>query len=327
MKPSIVGLLVTLTLGLLAVSFAADGQPAEKVAKLGILASASGQPALREALQRSLQALGYVEGQNLMVESRRAEGRLERLPALAHELVQLEADVILAMGSSAVRAAQQATHTIPIVMIISGDPIGAGLVSSLTRPGGNVTGMTTLSSRLSARRLALLKELVPRLSQLAVLFNPGDEAKLVDWHQIQAAARVWGVRLHPAHVSGPDDLQPAFAAIQREGLGSLMVLSDSVTFQGRGELVRLAAAHRLPAMYEFREFVEVGGLMAYGPHLPTMFQRLAVYVDQLLKGAKPDELPIEAPTRFEFVINMRAAQALGLVIPPSVLTQATEVIQ
>jgi putative ABC transport system substrate-binding protein len=327
MRPSSLTRLIPLALGLLAMLPAADAQPAEKVSKLGILASASGHPGLRETFRQGLQALGYVEGQNLHVESRQAEGRMERLPALAAELVQLEADVIVAMGSSAVRAAQQATQAIPIVMLISGDPIGAGLVTSLARPGGNVTGMTSLSSRLSVRRLALLKELLPQLIHLAVLFNPGDEAKMVDWHQLQAASRGWGVRLHPAHVRSPHDLASAFTAMRRQDLRSLLVLNDSVTFQARSELVRLAAEHRLPTMYEYREFVELGGLMAYGPHLPAMVQRLASYVDQLLKGATPGELPIEAPTTFEFVLNIRAAEALGLAIPPSILAQATEVIR
>jgi putative tryptophan/tyrosine transport system substrate-binding protein len=242
-------------------------------------------------------------------------------------LVQGEPHVIVALGPSALRAAQQATRTIPIVMLVSGDPIGAGFVPNLTRPGGNITGMTTLSSRLSARRLALLKEGVPQLTQVAVLLNPEEDTKVVDWQQTQVAARAWGVRVHPVELRRPGDLAPAFAATRRERPGALLVLSDGLTFRHRAEIIRWATDSRVPAMYEIREYVEGGGLMAYGPRRPELFQRLAAYVDQILKGAKPGELPIEAPTAFELVLNLQTAQALGLTLPPSLLSQATEVIR
>jgi putative tryptophan/tyrosine transport system substrate-binding protein len=317
-------LLATLALGWLTLSLVADAQP--KMVRLGILSSGAGAPTMREVLQQSLQELGYVEGQNLTVELRQAAGRVEMLPSLAAELVRSEVDVILALGPSAVRAAQQATRTIPIVMIVSGDPIGAGLVSNLARPGGNITGMTTISSRLSARRLALLKEVVPQLTQVAVLFNPEEETKVVDWQQTQVAARAWGVRLNPVEIRSPGDFAPAFAAMRREQPGALLALSDGLTFRHRAEIARWAIESKLPAMYEIREYVEAGGLMAYGPRRPDMFRRLAAYVDQILDGAKPGDLPIEAPTAFELVINRKTAQDMGLTIPPSVLSQATEVL-
>jgi ABC-type uncharacterized transport system substrate-binding protein len=319
------GLLVTLALTTLVVLCGAAAQP--PVARVGMLTAGSGLPAMREVFHQSLRDLGYVEGHNLTLEQRQAGGQLERLPALAAELVRGEPDVIVALGPSALRAAQQATRTIPIVMLVSGDPIGAGFVPNLTRPGGNTTGMTTLSSRLSARRLAVLKEVVPRLSQVTVLFNPEEETKVVDWQQTQVAARAWGVRVRPVELRRPGDLAPAFAAMRRERPEALVVLSDGLTFQHRAEIIRWAADSRVPAMYEIREYVEGGGLMAYGPRRPELFQRLAAYVDQILKGAKPGELPIEAPTAFELAINLQAAQALGLTLPPALLSQATEVIR
>jgi putative ABC transport system substrate-binding protein len=319
------GLLVTLALTSLVVLCGAAAQPT--VARVGMLTAGSGLPAMREVFHQSLRDLGYVEGHNLTVEQRQAGGQLERLPALAAELVRGEPDVIVALGPSALRAAQQATRTIPIVMLVSGDPIGAGFVSNLSRPGGNITGMTTLSSRLSARRLAFLKEVVPQLTQVAVLFNPEEDTKVVDWQQTQVAARGWGVRVRPVELRRPDDLAPAFAAMTRERPDALLALSDGLTFRHRAEIIRWATDSRVPAMYEIREYVEVGGLMAYGPRRPELFQRLAAYVDQILKGAKPGELPIEAPTAFELVINLKTAQALGLTMPPSLLLQATEVLK
>jgi putative tryptophan/tyrosine transport system substrate-binding protein len=319
------GLLVLLALTTLVARCGAAAQPT--VARVAILTAGSGLPAMREVFHQSLRDLGYIEGHNLAVEQRQARGQPERLPALAAELVGGEPDVIVALGPSALRAAQQATRTIPIVMLVSGDPIGAGFVSNLTRPGGNITGMTTLSSRLSARRLALLKEVVPQLTRVAVLFNPEEDTKIVDWQQTQAAARAWGVRVHPVELRRPGDFVPAFAALRRERPEALLVLSDGLTFRHRAEIIRWAADSRVPAMYEIREYVEGGGLMAYGPRRPELFRRLATYVDRILKGAKPGELPIEAPTTFELVINLQTAQALGLTLPPSVLSQADEVIR
>jgi ABC-type uncharacterized transport system substrate-binding protein len=319
------GLLVTLALTTLAVLGAAAAPP--PVARVAVLTAGAGLPALREVFPQSLRALGYVEGHNLTLEHRQAGGQPERLPALAAEVVRGEPDVIVALGPSALRAAQRATRTIPIVMLVSGDPIGAGFVPNLTRPGGNTTGMTTLSSRLSARRLAVLKEVVPQLSHLTVLFNPEEDTKVVDWQQTQVAARASGVRVRPVELRRPGDLTPAFAAMRRERPEALVVLSDSLTVRHRAEIIRWATDSRVPAMYESREYVEAGGLMAYGPRRPELFQRLAGYVDQILKGAKPGELPIEAPTAFELVINLQSAQALDLTLPPALLSEADEVIQ
>jgi putative tryptophan/tyrosine transport system substrate-binding protein len=236
-------------------------------------------------------------------------------------------DVIFAVGTAAIRAAQQATRTIPIVMLVGGDPIGAGLIPSLTRPGGNTTGIATLSPKLSAQRLALLRDVMPRVAPVAVLFNPDDETKAVEWQQTQVAARTFGVPLQRLDVRHPDDFGPAFAAIRRERIGGLIVLSDSLTMRYRSQLVHLAAEHQLPAIYEFREFVEAGGLMAYGPRLRPLFQRAAVYVDRLLKGATPANLPVEQPTDFELSLNLKTAQALGLTIPQKLLSQADEVMR
>jgi putative tryptophan/tyrosine transport system substrate-binding protein len=319
------GLLVTLALTILMAPYGGAAQ--QRVARVGLLTAGSGLPATREVFRQSLRDLGYVEGHNLTLAERQAGGLPERLPALAAELVQGEPDVIVALGPSALRAAQQATRTIPIVMLVGGDPIGAGFVPNLTRPGGNVTGMTTLSSRLSARRLALLKEVVPRLTRLAVLFNPEEDTKVVDWQQTQVAARAWGLRVHPVELRRPGDLAPALTALDRERPDALFALSDGLIFRHRAEITRWAAESRVPAMYEIREYVADGGLMAYGPRRPELFQRLAAYVDRILKGAKPGELPIEAPTAFELVINLKTAGALGLALPPALLSQADEVIR
>jgi putative ABC transport system substrate-binding protein len=325
MTRCISGLLVTLILASLAVLNGAAAQPT--VARVGILTAGSGLPAMREVFLQSLQDLGYVEGRNLTVEQRQAGGQLEHLPTIAAGLVHGEPDVIVALGPSAVRAARQATQTVPIVMLVSGDPIGTGFVSNLTRPGGNITGMTTLSSRLSARRLTLLKEVVPQLTQLAVLFNPEEETKVVDWQQTQVAARALGMRVHPMELRLPSDFAPAFTALSRARPDALFTLSDGLTFRHRAEIVRWATDSRIPAMYESREYVEAGGLVAYGPRRPELYRRLAAYVDQILKGAKPGDLPIEAPTAFDLVINLKAAEALGLTLSPSLLSQADEVIR
>jgi putative ABC transport system substrate-binding protein len=268
-----------------------------------------------------------VEGQNIVFEYRYAEGRAERLPALAAELVQLPVDVIFAVGTAAIRAAQQATRSVPIVMLVGGDPVGSGLIASVTRPGANTTGIATLSPKLSAQRLALLKEALPRGAPVGVLFNPDDETKVVDWQQTAVAGRTLGLALRPREVRAPEEFARAFATMSEERVGGLIVLSDAVTLRYRTQLVKLAAEHRLPAIYEFREFVEIGGLMAYGPRLLALFQRAAFYVDRLLKGTNPADLPVEQPTKFEFIINLKTAQALGLTLPSTLLFLADEVIQ
>ncbi len=326
MRASLIWLIVTCALSPLWAGPQAEPQPSKPAARVGMLSSGSGPLPAREAFRQSLRELGYVEGQSLTFVEHYAGGKPELLPSLAAELVQLEVDVIVATGHAAIRAAQQTTRTIPIVMLIGGDPVSAGLVSSLTRPGANVTGMTALSPKLSAQRIAWLKEAVPRVTHLAVLFNPDDETKAIEWHQTVAAARAWSVRPLPVEVRSPAALEEAFAAMRQAQVGALIALTDAVTFVHRTRLVSLAAEHRLPAMYEWREFVEAGGLMSYGPRLPDMYRRLAIYVDQILKGAKPADLPIAQPTTFELVINRTTAETLGLTLPPSLLARADEVM-
>jgi putative ABC transport system substrate-binding protein len=322
-----VALIVLLSLALFVAPPAADTPPAPPPAQIGILSSASGPILGREVFRQSLRELGYVEGRSLTFVERYAGGQLERLAALAAELVALEADVIVTTGHAATRAAQQATRTIPIIMVVGGDPVSAGLVASLARPGGNLTGMTALSPKLSAQRLAWLKGVVPRVTHVAVLFNPDDETKRLDWQQTAVAARAQGVRLHPVEVRGPDSFAEAFAAMRREQVGALITLTDAVTFVHRAQLVSLATEYGLPAIYEGRAFVEAGGLMSYGVSFPEVWRRAATYVDKILKGTKPADLPIEQPTTVELVINLKTARALGLTMPPTLLFQADEMIQ
>ena len=322
-----IGLLITFTFGFLLAPIAAEAQGKPRLPMVGVLTSAAGPSRLGDGLLQSLSDLGYVEGDNLTLEERYAGGTAERLVALAADLVRQEVAVIVASGYAAVRAAQDATHTIPIVMLLGGDPIGSGLIPSLTRPGGNLTGVAALSSKLSAKRLALLKTVVPAASQVAVLFNPDDVSKALDWTQTQAAARGLGVRLQPQEVRDPHTFGQAFAAMRQAHADALITFGDVFTLQHRTRIVTFATQSQLPAIYELKPFVEVGGLMAYGPRPKEMFQRVAGYVDKILKGAKPGDLPVEQPTTFELVINLKTAKALGLTIPPSLLSQADEVIR
>jgi putative ABC transport system substrate-binding protein len=328
-----VGCIVTLTLGLLAAPLLAVAQPAGPMRRIGMLrvAATSGVTSVDfernfEAFRQGLRDLGWVEGQNLTIEYRTTEGHTERLPALAAELVGLPVEVIVTMGL-ATRAAQDATRTIPIVMGGDPNPVEAGFIASLARPGGNITGLTGLQSELSGKRLELLKEAVPQASRIAVLMHPTsrDGASM---RETQAAAQVLGVELHPIEVSRPDEIAGAFAAVQQMGAGALLVLTNpSMIEQHRGEVTALALQHRLPAMYPWRQYVAVGGLMSYGTSPRWMYQRAAYYVDKILKGAKPADLPVEQPTKFELVINLKAAKALGITMPPSLLLLADEVIQ
>jgi putative ABC transport system substrate-binding protein len=322
-----IGLLITFTFGFLLAPIAAEAQEKPRLPMVGVLTSAAGPSRLGDGLLQSLSGLGYVEGDNLTLEERYAGGTAERLVALAADMVRQEVAVIVASGYAAVRAAQDATHTIPIVMLLGGDPIGSGLIPSLTRPGGNLTGVAALSSKLSAKRLALLKTVVPAASQVAVLFNPDDVSKALDWTQTQAAARGLGVKLQPQEVRDPHTLGPAFAAMRQAHADALITFGDVFTLQHRTRIVTFATQSQLPAIYELKPFVEAGGLMAYGPRPKEMFQRVAGYVDKILKGTKPGDLPVEQPTTFELVINLKTAKALGLTIPPSLLSQADEVIR
>jgi putative ABC transport system substrate-binding protein len=323
------GALVILALGLLAAPLAADAQPPPKVPRIGILWASpiSANAHLREAFRQGLRELGYVEGQNVAIEFRYAEGKLERLPDLAAELVRLKVDVIVATNTPTALAAKQATRTIPIVVSVSGDPVESGLVASLARPGGNVTGLSLMVPELAGKRLQLLKEVVPGTSRVAVLSNPTNPYTGLVVRETQAAARVLGVQLQPLEVRAAEDIDRAFQAAIRGRANALIVVDDGLVFTHRARIVALAAKSRLPAIYPFREPVEAGGLMSYATNLADSNRRAATYVDKILKGAKPADLPVEQPTRFELVINMKTAKSLGLTIPQTVLIRADHVIQ
>jgi putative ABC transport system substrate-binding protein len=271
-----------------------------------------------------------VEGQNIVIEYRAADSKIERYAGLATELVRLPVDLIVAPNTAAGRAARHATTTIPIVTIVMGDPVGDGLVASLGRPGGNLTGTTFLGPELAAKRLELLKEALPSVSRVAALLHPGVYAERTTSAMVQeteAAARTLGVHLLLVEVRGPDELDRAFATMISAHADALIVLPSPMLYTERRRLVDLAARHRLPAMYQAREIVELGGLIAYGASIPELWRRAATYVDRILKGAKPADLPVEQPTKFELVINLKTAEALGLTIPPILLYQADKVIQ
>jgi putative tryptophan/tyrosine transport system substrate-binding protein len=327
MKLGIIGIIVSLAVGIVVSLPGSDAQPSAQMARVGVLTPAAGPSPFFEAFRQGLRDLGYIEGHNIALEPRYAGGRDDLLPELASDLVRHEVNVIFAASDAAVRAAKQATRTIPIVMLVGGDPVGSGLITSLTRPGGNVTGITGLSARLTAKRLELLQQVVPAVSRVGVLFNPDDASKALDWQQLQVTARALGVRLHPVEVRAPNDFQPAFAAMSQDRDGALITFGDAFTMRYRTQIVTLAAASQLPAIYESREFAEAGGLMAYGPRLPDMFRRAASYVAKILSGARPDDLPVEEATTFALVINLKTARALGLSIPPSLLARADKAIQ
>ena|SRR5262245_60220071 len=313
-------------------SFAADGQEVAKVARIGYLGTnlAAGRH-MQEAFLQGLRDLGYVEGRNLVIEYRDAEGQLDRLPALAADLVALRVDVVVAPTIVAALAAKQATRTLPIVFALVADPVGGGLVTSLARPGGNVTGVSNLSSDLFGKRLELLKQAVPGVSRVAVLWQPRTADQRVQNDQLreaEVAAPMLGMRLQFVEARTPADLDKALSDMTKARPGALTLLGDSnLFFAERRRLVELVARHRLPAVYTAQEFVAVGGLMSYSVSFPDLSRRSAVYVDKILKGARPQDLPVEQPTKFELVINLKTARTLGLTIPPSLLARADQVIE
>jgi putative ABC transport system substrate-binding protein len=321
----------TLAGGLVVAPFAAEAQQAAKVARIGFLTlNLAPNLHLREAFLQGLRDLGYVEGRNVEIEYRDAEGRPERLPALAAELVALKVDVILAGGTPQALAAKQATRTLPIVFTAAPDPVTDGLVTSLARPGGNVTGLSNIAPELVGKRLELLKQAVPGVSRVAVLWHPGGTGERTEKDMLkgaEVAARALGVRLQFLEARGPADFDRAFSDMTRARAGALTSLGGTMFFNERRRLVDLAAKNRLPAVYPQREFVDAGGLMAYGPNIADVFRRAATYVDKILKGTKPGDLPVEQPTKFELVINLKTAKALGLTIPQSLLGRADQVIQ
>ncbi len=316
-------LTVVLALGLLVAPLAAWAQPAGKVPRIGLLDYAK----FWDPLLQELSELGYVEGRTIIFEYRASEGRGERLPALARDLVQRGVDVIVTYGTPATQAAKHATATIPIVMVGIGEPVQTGLVASLARPGGNITGSTILGADLGAKRLELLREAIPRISRVAFLWNPQNASNQVQFEHVRAGARALGLTLLSVQASGPDEFDGAFAAMMKQRPDALMVTADPAQQLFVGRIVRLAAAQRLPAMYQVKGNVIGGGLMSYGPSLPDLFRRTAGYVDKILKGAKPADLPVEQPTKFELVINLKTAKALGLTIPPSLLLRADRLIE
>jgi putative ABC transport system substrate-binding protein len=313
--------------GLIVMPVVARAQQVDKIRRIGFLSLQSGLTSTTEAFHQGLRELGYVEGRNLIIEYRWAATKEERLPELAAELVRLKVEVIVTAAAPTIEAARRATSTIPIVMAAVADPVGSGLVASLARPGGNVTGLTALSTELAGKRLQLVRELVPKATRVAVLAYHGTSATRLFLAEMRAAAQQLGVQLVVQEVNEAGDLPGAFTAMQRERAQALIVQVTPFSADNAKRIVELAAQHRLPAMYDVRSFVEAGGLVSYGPSLPEMFRRAAFYVDRILKGAKPADLPIEQPTRFELVINMKAAKALGLAIPQSLLLRADQVIQ
>ena len=318
--------------GLVAAPLAAEAQQAVKIARIGFLTPnmAASPPHVREAFLQGLRDLGYVEGRNVVIEYRDAEGKSERFPALAAELVALKVDVIVAPGTPAALAAKQATRTLPIVFPIAGDPVTSGLVTSLARPGGNVTGLSILDPDLVGKCLEQLKQAVPGVSGVAVLWQPGGLGERTDKDMLkgaEVAASALGVRLQFVEARGPADFDRAFSEMTRARAGALTVLPSTMFLHERRRLVDLAARNRLPAVYPWREAVDAGGLMAYGANIADLFRRAATYVDKILKGAKPADLPVEQLTKFELVINLKTAKALGLTIPQSVLGRADQVIE
>jgi putative ABC transport system substrate-binding protein len=312
------------------VPLAPDAQQPTKVFRIGLLYGSSPLPGTAEAFRQGLRDLGYVEGQNLIIEQRWAERSEERLRELAAELVQLQVDVLVAQGGLyTLRAAKDATRTIPIVMVGASDPVGQGFVTSLAHPGGNITGTSSLQSDVDEKRLEFLKETVPHASRIAVLVNPAlavIQQGRVD--NLVVASRSLGVELQVVEVRRADEFEAAFAAMQTAGAGALLVMTDPVLFDRHvGDITALARQHRMPAIYPWRWFPEAGGLMSYAPNLPDMSRRAAYYVDRILTGTKPADLPVEQASKFELVINLKTAQALGLAIPPPLLMLADEVLK
>jgi putative ABC transport system substrate-binding protein len=314
---------------LLALSSPVQAQQAGKVPRIGVLSA--GTPSSNvtrvEALRLGLREAGYIEGKNITIEYRYAEETLDRLPTLASELVRLQVDVIVAAGNQAITAAKQSTTTIPIVMAASGDAVRQGFVASLARPGGNVTGLTLQSPELSGKRLELLMEVVPKLSLVAVLLKSGNPLHAFTWKETEAAAQALKVKLQAVEVRESEEFESAFATMARSRAGALIVPLEPLFNNQAGRIVNLAAKNRLPGMYGDRHYVDAGGLMAYGASIADTWRRAATYVDKILKGRKPADLPVEQPTKFELVINLKTAKVLNLTIPQSVLYRADKVIK
>ncbi len=322
---------IALTLFVLASVHLADAQQPLKNPRIGFLASTGSPespPLDLQAFQQGLSDLGYIEGRNILVERRYAEGRLDRMPALVDELVQQKVDVIVATNNVFIRAAKKATKTIPIVMMTSVDPVAAGYVGSLARPGGNITGLTHLTRELSAKRVELLKEVLPRMSRVAILWDADSPGPKVAFKEYQAAARAFKLQLQSLEVRGPNpDFEGAFQAAKKGRGDALIVVANPLINQHRKQIFELATKNRLPSMTEHSQYVDAGGLLSYGANRFDLSRRLAVFVDKILKGTKPADLPVEQPTKFELVINLKTAKQIGVTIPPNVLARADRVIK
>jgi len=331
MRLRTIGLISTLVLGLLAGPLRVEAQQMGKVLRIGIVRSVgspgSPSPSWKAFLQ-GLRDLGYIEGENIIIEYRYGEGRLDRMPSLVNELVQQKVDVIVVTNQVAIRAARKATKTIPIVMVSSFDPVAAGHVESLARPGGNVTGLAHLGQNLSAKRVELLMEVLPRMSRLAILWDPDGPGPTVAFKETKAIAQAFKLDLQSLEIRGPDpDLEGAFQAAKKERRDALIIVGNPTMAQHRKRIMELVTRNRLPSMTSSRRWVRAGGLMSYASSRTDLLRRAATYVDKILKGAKPTDLPVEQPLKFELYVNLKTAKKLGVTIPPTVLLQATKVIK
>ncbi|HYT55962.1 MAG TPA: ABC transporter substrate-binding protein [Verrucomicrobiae bacterium] len=309
-------------------SFAQAQQP-QKIPRLGYLSYGSVEidKSLLAALQQGLRELGYLEGKNIVIEQRYAAGQSDKLPELVAAFVRVKADVIVVTGDPAAHAAKKATTAIPIVIVTSPDPVGTGLIASLAHPGGNVTGLSDFHGGVVTKRLELLKDVAPLVSRIAVLLNPANPSNPIQLKDIQAAAPAFRVTLISLEVKGPDDIDPAFTTIVKQRPGALLVLGDRLFATHQSQIIKLAVKNRLPTIYSQSLYVEAGGLMSYGANFTDQYRRAAIYVDKILKGAKPADLPVEQPKKFELVINLKTAKQIGLTIPPNVLARADRVIR
>ena len=315
---------------LLAMPFLAASQPAQKVFRVGHVAAGGRTPdgAPPRPLRDTLRGLGYIEGQNIVYEARFAEGKVERIPDMLAELIRLKIDVLVAQGGAMTAAAKQATSTIPIVMApASGDAVATGMITSLARPGQNITGLTDESVQLSAKRMELLKEAVPKAARIAVLWNSNDQGMTLRYREIEKAARILRVEVQAHGVRDPGDFETAFAAMTRQRPDAMFLVADAITIFHRKRFIEFAAAQHIPAMYETDVHVRDGGLMSYGPNFEDSFRQAAAYVDRILKGAKPADLPAQQPTTYLLAVNLKTAGTLGLTMPPSLLLRANEVVQ
>ncbi len=320
---------VVLALGVGALAPFASFAQQQKVYRVGFLGNSTAalEANLVEPFREGLRDFGYVEGKNVLIEYRWAEGRYERFPGLVEELIASKVDVIVTAGTPATLAVKKTTTSVPLVMIAVGDPVGTGIIPSLSRPGGNITGLTSIAPELEGKRLELLREVIPNISHIAVLWNAVSPVQAIQEKAVQAAAQVLRMKVLSLGVRTEKEIDAALAAIVRERPGALLVLADRLFLHHRARIMDFAAQHRLPGVHAYRELVEAGGLMSFGPSYPGMHRRAAYFVDRILKGANPGDLPVERPATFDLVINLKTARALGLTIPSSVLLRASEVIQ